>query len=630
MSDTDRPGPATGLATAAIVGLGSRGLSILERIVTLAKRAGPEIGELRIAVIDPRCDGAGVHDTGQPDYLLLNTTCAQVSMFPDACTVGDDVDAPGPSLHEWVRQRGLRLGEDGFTVTETGREIRPFDFLPRRLLGEYLGWFLAEVCRRAPSHVRITWHRQAAVDLAPGPHDELSITLADGTQVLAEHAFLTTGYTANADGAPPAGYVAEPYPLPDRLADVAPGQSVAIEGFGLSAMDVMSCLTVGRGGRFLGAGDQLTYVPSGHEPTLLFYSRSGVPCRARPLVVRFAPTYEPLVLTHDAIDRLRESRGGRLDFDRDLLPLVLTELRFAYRRRQAVLDGEAGSDVLRTLASAGTLPRITAVLDELDHRLDRFDPRAALDGGTGMVLGDAAGYQQWLAEVIGWDLAEGRRGFTGSPFKAALDILRELRDTIRYVVDFGGLTEHSLDQFNRWTVPVMNRAVVGPQFERHAELLALLAAGVARAPFGPGPEVTRSTSGRWRITSARLAEPYTEEVDWVAAAHVPLPAVATSASPLLQALYRRGWITPYRPAGPVVGLHVDRDLHPVRADGRSDERVWVIGPLCEGATFYTNLVPSPHTYSRPIFDAHRCAASMIARLLPVPAPALPAVSSTSY
>ena len=39
-------------------------------------------------------------------------------------------------------------------------------------------------------------------------------------------------------------------------------------------------------------------------------------------------------------------------------------------------------------------------------------------------------------------------------------------------------------------------------------------------------------------------------------------------------------------------------------------RIWVLGPLCEGATFYNNLVPSPGVYSRPIADAHRCASAI--------------------
>lgn len=110
-----------------------------------------------------------------------------------------------------------------------------------------------------------------------------------------------------------------------------------------------------------------------------------------------------------------------------------------------------------------------------------------------MLLDDAAAYQKWLADVVARDLAEGVLGFARSPVKAALDILRELRDTFRYAVDFGGLTSGSLDEFTRTTIPALNRAVVGPQFERYAELLALLAARVVQAPFGPTPAVTRAT-----------------------------------------------------------------------------------------------------------------------------------------
>ncbi|MGH3658968.1 MAG: FAD/NAD(P)-binding protein, partial [Micromonosporaceae bacterium] len=161
----------------AIVGLGSRGLSVLERAVTLAKLAGPEAGHVRVEVIDPACDGAGVHDTGQPDYLLLNTTCSQVSMFPDANSVGEDVDAPGPGLYDWVLDRGLRMAEDGFTVGSSGRAIRPTDFLPRRVLGEYLGWFLGQVLARAPGHVEVRLRHTTAVDISTGPDDGLLVEL---------------------------------------------------------------------------------------------------------------------------------------------------------------------------------------------------------------------------------------------------------------------------------------------------------------------------------------------------------------------------------------------------------------------------------------------------------------------
>ena len=57
-----------------------------------------------------------------------------------------------------------------------------------------------------------------------------------------------------------------------------------------------------------------------------------------------------------------------------------------------------------------------------------------------MALADQTHYQAWLAAELADDLAEGELGLQGSVVKQTLDVLRELRDTFRYAVDFGGLT----------------------------------------------------------------------------------------------------------------------------------------------------------------------------------------------
>jgi len=303
-----------------IIGLGSRGLGVLERIVALARNEDP--GQIIIHAVDPSCTGAGVHDVGQPDYLLLNTTCGQVSMFPGTLSVGAATAASGPNLHEWALSRGLRLAADGFTVGPAGRQLEATDFLPRRLLGEYLTWFYQQLKRGLPDHVRLVEHRSEAVDIETGPAG-LVITLADGTAVPADFAFLTTGYTPNAStgnastphaSTPAPRLITEPYPLPERLAAIAPGQTVAIGGFGLSAMDAVSCLTVGRGGRFRRDQGDIGYEPSGREPRIVMYSRSGVPCRARPLVTRFEVSYDPLVFTPASVEI---SRGDTLAIHND-------------------------------------------------------------------------------------------------------------------------------------------------------------------------------------------------------------------------------------------------------------------------------------------------------------------------
>ena len=600
----------------AIIGFGSRGLGVLERIVALA---ATDEHQITVHVIDPAGTGAGVHGTGQPDYLLLNTTCGQISMFPDRLSVGAQTSGRGPSLYDWAVARGLRLAPDGFSVSTTGRELRPTDFLPRRVLGEYLAWFSDHLMKQMPTSVRLVTHRTEAIDITKNVTktsrgEGLVIALADGSSVPVDHAFLTTGYTGNA-ARDIDGLITEPYPLPERLAAIAPGQSVAVGGFGLSAMDVISCLTTGRGGRFRRDQGDLEYLPGGAEPRIVMYSRSGVPCRARPLVTRFEISYDPLVFTKAAVDALRDTTGAPsagLDFDADIMPLILTEMRIAYRRCQARCEGPEAEQALVAELRAAPGERLIARLDELDAERGRFDAAATFDGSAGIRLGDGAAYQRWFADTLRRDLGEGLLGFAWSPVKAALDIFRELRDTVRYVADFAGLTPASRDDFYRRVVPLMNRAVVGPQYERHAELLALMDAGLVEVPLGPAPAISRSGE-TWTLTSTRLAVPERREVDWLVPAQVPLPGVAGSASPLLSALARKGWIRPSHPGSSLVpGVDVDRDQHPLAANGQPNRRIWVLCPLCEGAPFYNTLVPSPGVYSRPVADAHRCAAAMLA------------------
>ncbi len=600
----------------AIIGLGSRGLSVLERILALAGQSGEQ---LRIDLVDPVGDGAGLHAMDQPDYLLLNTICSQVTMFPSPATVGDTVWLTGPSLYEWAVERELRIAADGFTVGTGGRPIRPWDFLPRRLLGEYLGWFLQLLLARSPAGVAVRLHRTPALRLTDCG-SQLEVELAGGDRITAGHVFLTIGYPDNVAERPVGErWISRPYPLPGQLERIRAGDTVAIGGFGLTAMDVMSCLTVGRGGRYERHGAGLRYRPGGAEPRLLFYSRSGRPCRARPRELRYGPGYRPLLFTPAGIDRLRIEHGGALDFDRQVWPLVLGELRVAFRRAESRASGLATDQLERRLGAAAEAGDLGRLLDALDVERGRFDPERLLAGCRPMALADQTHYQAWLAAELADDLAEGELGLQGSVVKQTLDVLRELRDTFRYAVDFGGLTPESSRRFFQHTTGRLNRAVVGPQFERHEELLALLELGVAEAPFGPDPALEHDPAAdRWLLTSRQLDRPHTDRADWLVAGRSELPAVGSSASPLVDALFREGRIRP-NPAAPpgLAGIEVDSQQHPIGATGEPDRRIWVLGPLCEGSTYYNNIVPSPGCYCRPIADAHRCAAQLITAGLPL-------------
>jgi uncharacterized NAD(P)/FAD-binding protein YdhS len=605
-----------------IIGLGPCGLTVLERVLALAAQDRWRMPgrRLRVAVVDPHGSGHGVHPPSQPDYLLLNAPCSQVSMFPDRGSVPPETVRPGPSLYEWARARDLRVDGDGYTVGRRGRPVHPDDHLPRRLLGEYLNWFRQRLLHEVPDSVEVTMHTTSAVDMS-GVDGARVVRCADGSEVLAHQVFLSTGYTpdtAGPDREPGRErLVAVPYPLPSRTAAIGAGDVVGVAGFGLSAMDVVAALTVGRGGRFVGRDDRLRYRRSGEEPALLMWSRSGVPPRARPRARRDGPPPRPVFHTTAAVDALRRRRpGGRLDFRADLLPLILTEMRLAYRRNEARRRGDA--ELLAAIDELARAPEPTALaaaLDAWDARLGRFDALAALTNAAGMVCRDSEGYERWLVAMVQGDLAEGARALSDSPLKDAVEVVEDQRDTIRYAVDFGGLTGRSQAQFMSAFAPLFNRAVVGPQWERHAELVALMAAGVVRTPFGPAPSVAWSPDDcRWRVASTRLAVPHVASAQWLVRAYIPLPSVESSAAPLLAAMHAAGRIRPYRPVagGRSWGIEVDRDQHPLDRDGRPDRQLFVLGTICEGRTYYNNPVPFPGSFCRPVHDAHRCVEAALA------------------
>jgi uncharacterized NAD(P)/FAD-binding protein YdhS len=62
----------------AIVGLGSWGLCVLERAVSRARRVRTPV---RVYLVEPAQLGGGVYSAAQPDFLVLNNACGQLSLY---------------------------------------------------------------------------------------------------------------------------------------------------------------------------------------------------------------------------------------------------------------------------------------------------------------------------------------------------------------------------------------------------------------------------------------------------------------------------------------------------------------------------------------------------------------------
>src|SRR5262249_30249001 len=119
-----------------------------------------------------------------------------------------------------------------------------------------------------------------------------------------------------------------PFPTHMRLEGLDGRHAVAVRGLGLTALDVLAELTLGRGGRFepRDDGGPQRYGGSGHEPKIYLYSRSSCPVRARPVGSDGGGVpFTPVVLTDERAAQLLD--GPRpIAFRTAVFPLILAEM----------------------------------------------------------------------------------------------------------------------------------------------------------------------------------------------------------------------------------------------------------------------------------------------------------------
>lgn len=621
-----------------IIGFGSRGLSVFERMIGFAKQALPQQLHLNIHIIDSGEPGVGIHNRHQPDYLLLNTPCGQLTAFTDESVAEAGPINPGPNLFQWVRESGYRLADDGFTlIKEGGQEIQANNFLPRKLLGEYLKISFEFLKSQRPENLSLYLHRQNAIRYERDRSGKAVISLENCTRIQADYVFLTTGHTLNITqnicGINYASFseeddqvptlINEPYPVIDKLKNVEPKDRFGLCGLGLCALDVIAELTLGRGGYF--TTDAVTgykqYIPSGKEPVIFLNSRSGLPYRARPVIEDVDKSYQAALFTETMIDQLRSQKrradgSTQLDFRHDVLPLLFHEMRLVYYQRITQITGCGIKDLPQAFIDSYN----EGTIEQLTNKLATDLGPAALENhvfyGDGKKWLDSIQYQNWYLDFVDTDLQQARAGRYGSPLKDTLELFRDLRGVIRYIVDYGGLTPQSHKEFMRTFVSLMNRIVGGPSIKQNLQLLALAEAGIVRIPFGPSPNVRfNEATGKFLLTSSILETPISAEMDWLCLAHVKPSTVERSTSPLIQSLYRGNYVQPYYNGDTYIGgIHLDRNLQPINSQGYSERGLWVLGPLSEGVKYYNHYVASPLKRSQSQIDAGFCVKQMFTEI----------------
>jgi hypothetical protein len=568
-----------------IVGCGSRGLTVLERLCALA---GAGERHIEISLFDPHRPGPGLHSVEQPEYLMLNTVASQISMFPDQAALGGFSGRQGPDFYQWCLR--FKSGE---------RTVQPNAFLPRAWLGEYLAWTYEEVIRSLPTNVRVTHHARVVDNVE---HTDLGgFVLSTGAQKYqVDWLLITVGHAENTspvDNSPGFTKRFHVYPQPVALEGVSSTEAVGIEGLGLSAMDAVAGLTVGRGGQFVQAPEGLRYQPSGREPRLFMYSRSGLPYRTRPDITPHRVGGSPLIFTLSAVADLRAENPQGLDFEAQVLPLLKAEMLAEYFGMIAGLKGESSLRAKSEIANAFLMGEIQAKTAELAQRLavpmldeSVFNPRC--------LQAPVDNYSGWVKAFIEDDVKESILDLDHSPIKAAVEVWRSCREQLRRVVDNQGLTPESHRVFFSEYAPLVNRMVAGPQKERHQELLALVEAGVLQWVHGSNVKHSSITSD----VSIALGEGQVLVLDALVSARVSDNCTLASQPRIIRQL---------RESGIIHSLNGNGGAPYVDSHGKAQPNLWITGPIVEGATYYNHYVPSSGSYSRAFVDADRIAREML-------------------
>ncbi|QFZ20876.1 FAD/NAD(P)-binding protein [Saccharothrix syringae] len=589
--------------------MGPRGLSVLERLlVRLAERRGPAVS---IWVFDPGEHGAGrIWRTDQPDWFLMNTPAGEVSMYSGDPDEGPPRAGAGPSLHEW-----LSAGRAGPRWAELGQN----GYAPRACYGRYLCDVFDNLVAHKPDNVTIHVAR-SRVERVERHEGRLRLVARSGRIVLADKLVLTTGHPVTAPrpwerelldhaaGRPGVRYVRGDSAADLDLEPVRAGEPVGVLGLGLTFLDVVMALTVGRGGEFEpGPAGEQRYRPSGREPRVFAGSRSGLPMLARG-VNQKAPKYryEAKFLTRGAVAEARhrarrETGSAQLDFRRDVLPLLQLEVEHVYYT--TLIRDRCGEEAARRFARLHLSCAGGKAADLVDKALvelgiahvARIDLERMARPFADRRFADPAEYHRHVLGLLGQDLAEALRGNVHGPVKAALDILRDLRGAVRAAVDHGGLRPRShREDFVGWFTPINTMVSAGPPAIRLAQVRALVEAGVLHL-VGPALRVGTAPDG-FLLDSAQVAGPG-QVVGTLIDARIPRPSVRQDASPLTRQLLADGLISEYVNASSCAddvfatgAVSTTRaPFHAIGSDGRANPDLYVLGIPTENLRWFTQI-----------------------------------------
>ena len=621
----------------AIIGMGPRGVTVLERLAAIMNDSKVDY-PIRIHIIEKGKLGEGIHFSDQPHYLILNTVCSQITFFCDDTVKNAGPKSIGPSFFEWIRAKGYKRNSFQQISTDDGVPIEPNDYLPRAIFGEYLHEIAMQLIEKLRHKCTVLLYSASVQDIQELSNQVYQLRLSTLQTIKASYLFITTGHTTNeptprdrelenivtrhqSDNSKLA-YIAHPYPIHKIADSIDKDTVVAIEGFGLTSMDLLAAFTIGKGGRFLPIDNQghLIYQRSKSEPKLIIYSLDNLPLNGRAINQKGVnQQYKAKFLTRERIDELRKIKGKgdrqKLDFELDLLPEIIKEIYYCYYTKwleNHFGEKEANDFSNDFIGASKNEKNYLAVINFKIPKPARLDWNSLFNPFHNISFASSKDFQRWIVSYLEHDLAECYLGNVNGPYKACCDVLRDIRDNIRYAIDFSGLTPESHKIFLEKYMPFMNRISVGPPKERIAQILALIDAGILDIGVGPQPKVDFDEDlEQFRLSGLSIKNNTPRYADVIIKARIHAPLPMQDQSMLMKNCLRRGLLTPfYNGNFHPGGILIDKNLHPIDKNKNTKKRIWAIGTLVEGPKFYTYIVPRSGVNSTGLQDAGKAVLAM--------------------
>lgn len=604
----------------AVIGGGPRGMAVIERLSSRIKDKNLN-KPIHIVWYDDNGFGSGkVWSPYQCQLLLMNTVTAQLSAFPDESAGLSGQHATGPTFYDWLKSNDARefLSSDPVLLAEASSATED-TYSSRALYGAYLQWSVNQLLKDSREYSPIELVARRAVSFEKR-EDSLLIHDSLGGCVEAKSVVLSLGHTSqNLSGKEESlskkakestvTYLPSGDASIQKAAKLPTRESIILRGMGLTFFDYMILLTEGRGGQFRENAHGKHYIPSGKEPHIIACSRKGAPHHARGKnQKRPDERWVPRILTEDYAATLSNAT-----FSVDVWPRIAQEVELAFtisllEANNADYDEES----LVSLAKQGGHSLVEwrhnqGYTETLDWG-ELF--QAKWTNSPGEKLRD---YQDTVASKIENDIAEAEKGNKSGPLKAALDVLRDIRNEVRECVQYGRITGESFKEelLARYS-PTNAFLSIGPPIQRLEQMQALIKAGILTVL--PADPIISLDESNGKVDYFNPSMPQEKgEATALVEARLPTSSIQNTADPLIVSAASLGLIRPhYFKNTPCVSGAIDVDPHSFRVQSDSEQSVslYAYGIPLEGLQWGTAATIRPFVNSVIIHDADAIASSI--------------------